>query len=322
MTADAGASPGQLGVAFTWHQLGWEELLALVSRAEALGYAAAYVDGDVSQIPSLGERDVLDGWTTTTALAQRTSRIALASIRLVHHWNAARLAQAIASFERITPRRQRVFLSIGAQRFDQRFGLPWLPAADRIAWLDETLCALRALWAGEEVTARGRFVVLERARVRPALLPPPPLEIAAAGRRLLELVAKHADAWNLNVAPLAAEVAAADARLAAACDAEGRDPARIARVLQIFTRPGLSPGDPALIADFRRLHPWFAGVSDAEISECALLGDAETCRARLAYMRREFRLDLPVVDLTGLPAPEALTALELLAPTAPAPVSR
>ena len=40
----------KLGVAFTWHSLAWEDLASLVERAEALGYAAAYVDGDVSML--------------------------------------------------------------------------------------------------------------------------------------------------------------------------------------------------------------------------------------------------------------------------------
>ncbi len=304
----------QLGVAFTWHQLRWEDLLALVQRAEALGYAAAYVDGDVSQIASLGERDVLDGWTLMTALAQRTSRIALASIRLVHYWNAARLAQSIATFERIAPRRQRVLISIGAQPADRSFGLPWPPVADRVAWLDETLTALRALWRGELVTARGRFVALEGARVRPALPAPPPIEIGAAGPRMLGLVAKHADAWNINVLPSVRRVATASAQLKAACKALGRDAGEIGRVMPIFTRPGLEPGDPALAAAFRRFHPWFADARDEEVEEAVLAGDAAACRARLARLRSDLRLHLPVADLTGLPPEQAGEALAALAP--------
>lgn len=314
---EARAEPNATAVAFTWHQLAYEDLLALVQRAEALGYAAAYIDGDVSQLASLGERDVLDGWTVITALAQRTARIQLASIRLVHYWNAARLAQSLATFERIAPGRLRAFLSIGAQLADQRFGLPWPRAADRIAWLDESLSAVRALWRGEEVSARGRFVSLDRARVRPALASPPPIEIAAARPRVLGLVAKHANAWNMNVPPLAECVSAASASLKAACTAAGRPPGEIARVLQIFARPGASPDDPGLRAGFRRFHPWFREVADADIARASLSGDTKACRAQLARMRREFELDLPVVDLTGLPATEAHTALESLAPTAP-----
>ncbi len=308
----AGTAP--LAAAFTWHQLPFEDLAALVQLAEELGYAAAYVDGDVSQLASLGERDVLDGWTVTTALAQRTRRIQLASIRLAHHWNAARLAQAFATFERIAPGRQRAFFGIGAQSADRAFGLPFPPAAERVAWLDETLGALRELWRGEPVARRGRFVSLDGARVRPALEAPPPVELAAAGPRGLALVAKHADVWNVNVPPLAERIAPAARRLEAACTERGRAPRTIARALQIFARPGLAPADPSLLAGFRRFHPWFADVSDVDVPRAVLCGGAAAARAQLERMRSDFGLELPIVDVTGLPAAEAAAALAALAP--------
>ena len=40
----------KLGVAFGWYAHPWETLLELVETAEALGYAAAFVDGDVSML--------------------------------------------------------------------------------------------------------------------------------------------------------------------------------------------------------------------------------------------------------------------------------
>ena len=58
----------KLAVALGWHALAFEELLDLVRRAESGGFAAVFVDGDVSQIPSRGEADLLDGWTVTAAL--------------------------------------------------------------------------------------------------------------------------------------------------------------------------------------------------------------------------------------------------------------
>ena len=39
-----------LGVYFGWHVHPYPELLALVRHAEALGYSAALVDGDVSKV--------------------------------------------------------------------------------------------------------------------------------------------------------------------------------------------------------------------------------------------------------------------------------
>ena len=122
----------KLGVAFGWHTLAWEELLDLTRRAEAAGFAAVYVDGDVTMLGARHEQDVLDGWTVTNALLARTSRIQLTSIRLVHHWNAARLAQAAATAERITPGRLRFFVSIGERPEDPRFGLREAAVPDRI----------------------------------------------------------------------------------------------------------------------------------------------------------------------------------------------
>jgi alkanesulfonate monooxygenase SsuD/methylene tetrahydromethanopterin reductase-like flavin-dependent oxidoreductase (luciferase family) len=193
------------GVAFAWHVHPWEALLDLVRRAEALGYAAAFVDGDVSMLGVRADADALDGWTVTTALLTRTRRIPIGSMRLVEHWNAARLAQAAATAERIAPGRLRFVIAIGDREIDARFGFPRLSPAERMAWLDETLTAVRALWRGEAVTLHGRYVELEGARVRPT---PPggriPIAIAARGPRMLELVAAHADVWDVNLPPVPA----------------------------------------------------------------------------------------------------------------------
>jgi alkanesulfonate monooxygenase SsuD/methylene tetrahydromethanopterin reductase-like flavin-dependent oxidoreductase (luciferase family) len=298
-----GPRPQPLAVNFAWHQLRFEELRDLVRHAEARGYAAAYVDGDVSVIPSLGERDVLDGFTVTTALLAATERITVTSIRLVHHWNAARLAQASATLERLFPGRTRLFVSIGGQKADRRFGLPLPPVADRIAWLDETLAAVRRLWRGEDVTCAGRFVVLAGARVRPALTAPPPIEVGARSPRLLRVAAGRADAWNVNLPPLAGRLAPVAAHAG-----------RLARTCQVFARPGEDPRDPALLAAYRRFNPWFAAVPDAELAEALLAGDPADCRRRLDALRGSLGLALPIVDLTGLSHDAARRALDALAP--------
>lgn len=295
-----------LGVALGWHCWPWQDLLALVRHAEALGYRCAWVDGDVSMLPSRGDGDVLDGWTATVALLAATERIEIGSIRLVHHWNAAKLAQAVATAERIAPGRVRFQISIGAHPLDASFGLPFPPPAERIAWLEEALVALRRLWAGETVTMAGRHVQLDGARVRP--LPRGgrlPIAVAGRGPRLLAAVAAHADHWDVNLPPIGARVHDAARQLEAACRARGREPAEIARSMWIFARPGADPADPALHAAFRRWNPWFADVPDAELHEAVLAGPAGDCRTRLAAIRRGLRIDLPVLDLAGLSRPEA-----------------
>lgn len=300
----------RLGVAFGWHSLAWEDLRLLVRGCEAQGFDTVYVDGDVSMLGARPEADALDGWSVTLALLAATSRIAIGSIRLVHHWNTARLAQAVATAERIYPGRLRFFTSIGERPEDPRFGLPQASPADRIAWLDESLDALRALWRGEEVTRRGRFVRLERARVRP--VPPGgalPIEVGARRPRLLRVVARHADVWNINLPAVAARVALASEALSAACAREGRDVKSIARRQLLYARVQSRPDPADALREFRRLNPWFADVPDAELLPGLCVGAAAECRARVQALASELALELPILDLTGTDRRSAETTL-------------
>ena len=308
----------KLGVAFGWYAHPWETLVELVETAEALGYAAAFVDGDVSMLGGSRKADVLDGWTLTTALLARTQQIQIGSMRLVHHWNAAHLAQAAASAERIAPGRLRFLISIGDRPHDERFGLQRPSANERVLWLDEMLTAVRSLWRGESVSMSGRFVTLDAARIQPA--PPAgriPISIAGRRPKLLELVAAHADTWEINLPPLPNRVAGASAELEDACQRCGRDASEIERSMWIFTRVQ-EPDDPARVFDeYRRLNPWFGELSDDECAAAMVVGSAERCRTRLAALADELNLDFPVIDLSGLDAAASRVALEEMAPKKP-----
>lgn len=299
------------GIALAWHALSWEQLLEIARLAEARGYPVLYHDGDVTQLGSDSERDVLHGWTVSNALIARTERIEIASIRLVQHWNAPHLAQAIATAERIAPGRLGVFASIGERPEDPAFGIPRMSTGERIALLDETLDAMRALWRGEEVTRDGRYVKLRRARVRP--VPPRPMPIELAGRRprLLRVIARHADIWNVNWPPIPERVAEAERHLALACQELGRDPRELTRRMWIFTRVR-EPDPPADRAEFRRLNPWFAELSDAEVDAGMVVGSPEACSERLAQIRSSLRIDQPIIDLSGADFASVRRAVESL----------
>ena len=303
----------KFGVALAWHALSWEELLEVTRLAEARGYDRLYHDGDISMLGSRSEADVLDGWTVSTALLARTQRIAISSIRLVAHWNAARLAQVAATAERLTPGRAGFFVSIGERPEDPRFGYPELPPGQRIAWLEETLDAVRALWRGEAVTRQGRFVSLEAARVRPR---PPggrlPVEIAGRGPRLLEVVARHADIWNVNLPAAPEAVRQAEAQLERACRRNGRDPNEIQRSQWIFTRVDPDAGPRDRLGEFRRLNPWFSELSDAAVLPGLVVGEASACAAKLLEIAEQLGIQRPVVDLSGADFESVRRTLEAL----------
>jgi alkanesulfonate monooxygenase SsuD/methylene tetrahydromethanopterin reductase-like flavin-dependent oxidoreductase (luciferase family) len=305
----------KLGVAFGWHTHSWETLVELVERAEELGYDAAFIDGDISMLGGSRNADVLEGWTATMALLARTRRIQIGSIRLVHHWNAARLAQAAATAERIAPGRLRFLISIGDRPNDERFGLQRPSASERVRWLDETLTAIRGLWRGESVTLRGRYVKLDGAKVQPS---PPggslPITVAGRGSMMLDVIAAHADLWEINLPPLPARVEAAATQLERACRIRKRDPSEIGRSMWIFTRVGKSFDPAAVLAEFRRLNPWFHWLSDQEAEAAAVFGGGDECRRRLEEISQTLRLDLTVIDLSGLDASASHRTLEGLAP--------
>ena len=248
-------------------------------------------------------------------LLARTRRIPIGSMRLVHHWNAARLAQAAATVERLAPGRLQFMISIGDRPHDERFGLQQPNARARIRWLDETLTAVSGLWRGETVTLDGEFVQLDGATVQPT---PPfgriPISVAGRGPRLLEVISAHADCWEINLPPLHDRVAAATEQLEHACRSRGRDPNEISRSMWIFTRVDETPDRTAIVAEFKRLNPWFHELSEAEIHAAAVVGSAEQCRVRLEEITEELALDLTVIDLSGLDAAASFRTLEGLAP--------
>lgn len=302
----------RLGIALAWHHLTWPQLVGAVRLAEDLGFQAALIDGDVTQLASRGDHTILEGWTATASLLAKTNRIEIGSIRLVHHWNAARLAQAVATLDHIEPNRLRFIVSIGGQPADRRFGFPTKSPSERIQWLDETLTVARKLWNGELVDFQGRFVQLSGAKVRPA-----PgnisIQIAARSRRLLELVARHGDRWDINLPPLSGRVQIAEQHLAAACKPLGRNPSSIKRSMWLFTRVGAKATDSTIQKEYRRLNPWFSDIADNELPKAIIAGSPEECVEQIRTITSQFHLDLPIVDFSGLTAEDLRHQLKSLA---------
>ena len=295
----AGVAP--LGVALTAHWLPLDAALRLVARADALGYAQVLVDGDAALLPR--GRPVYDATALAAAALLATRRIRVGAIHLSHFWNPVLLARSLATLQALGSGRAVGLFGVGAGFATAPMGLPQPDAGERIARLDEMLGQVRALLAGEPVTRTGRFASLENA----AITPPPqpvPLAVAAASPRALELVRRHADVWDANVPPLRA-------RFTPLREALGR---ALPTWLWVFARPGASRDDA--LRDYRRHVPWFHELPDDQAADAILWGEPPRCRERLARMRSELGITLPIVDLAGLREPDAARALEALAPEA------
>ena len=177
-----------------------------------------------------------EGVATMAALAASTTRVRVGCLVFcVGYRNPGVLCKAAVTIDHLSG--GRVELGLGAgwnEREFQAFGMPFLPIKDRLDQLEETAIVLRRLFDGERVTLHGKQI-----RVTDALCDPRPVQprlrlwIGGQGeKRLLRIVARHADGWNVPF--LAPEVfAQRAATLDDWCDREGRDHRAITRTINV-----------------------------------------------------------------------------------------
>jgi probable non-F420 flavinoid oxidoreductase len=116
-------------------------------------------------------------------------------------YHPAIIAQAAATLTEMFPGRLWIALGTGEASNEHITGAPWPPKAERNARLRECVDVMRALFAGEEVTHRGR-VVVDRARLWTLPEQPPPL----IGAAVSEATAHWAGAWADGLATVNAPV--------------------------------------------------------------------------------------------------------------------
>lgn len=144
----------------------------------------------------------LEGWVTTTALAQATERIrvgVLVTGNVYRH--PAVLANMAASLDVISG--GRLELGFGAGWNEQEceaYGIELPPLKERFDRFDEAVEVILKLLTETEANFSGHHYQLRNARCEPKPLqsPHPPLVIGGTGeRRTLRTVARFADHWNL-----------------------------------------------------------------------------------------------------------------------------
>jgi alkanesulfonate monooxygenase SsuD/methylene tetrahydromethanopterin reductase-like flavin-dependent oxidoreductase (luciferase family) len=173
--------------------------------------------------------------------------------------------------------------------------------------LEEALGVLDALLTGAETPASfsGRFFSADQAPVVPGPVqrPRPPLWVGGSGDRLLGVVARAADGWNLcwSVTPEAYRERMAV--LAAACQRAGRRPADVRRSLGLNTLIGRDADD--LVERWGRLRAHTPpGVLDrVELRDWAasrLVGTPDEVVAQLRGWE-ELGVEQVVASFSGLP---------------------
>ena len=227
----------------TDQNLPWPVLVERWQYFEALGFDSVW-DCDHYIQPSRPTGPYFEGWTLLAGLAARTERIrvgVLVSSNTFRH--PALLAKEAVTVDHIS--NGRLELGLGAGWYvpeHEKFGLDFPPPAELVGRFREAVEIVDGLLRNEVTSYQGRYYQLREAPFRPGPVqrPRPPLTIGAKGPRMLEIVARHADAWNSS--GTVEEVRTRNQLLDETCAAIGRDPGEIVRSL--YGWAAIMPDDP------------------------------------------------------------------------------
>lgn len=180
---------------------GWEATRLTVQEAEKLGYESVWLADHL-----MGDRPVLESWTTLSALSSLTTRIRLGTMVLCNSFrNPALLAKMAATLDNVS--RGRLELGIGAGWKEDEYvgyGYDFPSPATRVHQLKDTLIILDKMWNKSPASYQGKRFRINQAYCEPKPIQKPriPITVGGTGEQLmLKLVARYADRSNWWVGP-------------------------------------------------------------------------------------------------------------------------
>jgi len=183
----------------------------------------------------------LEGWTLLTALAARTERLRIGAMVLGNTYrHPAVLANMGATLDIISNGRLDMGIGAGWNELEHTaYGIPLYTTGERIRRLGEACEVMRLMWTEEAPDFDGRYYQLRGARCepKPVQQPYPPFVIGGSGEKLtLRIVAQYAAVWNFSGGSVE-EFQRKSGILDEHCAAVARDPATIARSVQLLMDP-------------------------------------------------------------------------------------
>ena len=214
----------------------WDQLVAEVRHAEDTRWDGVYLaDHFMGDGGGFGSPEVpnLESTAALSALGALTTRLRVGPLVLGNTYrHPAVVANWAATLDHVTGGRLVLGLGAGWQQNEhEQYGITLPPPGERLRRLDEACTVIRSLLAEPTTTFEGRHYELRDALCEPKPVQQRlPLLIGGKGDRMLGLVARHADEWNMWGLP--DTIAERAAVLERHCESIERDPATIRRSTQ------------------------------------------------------------------------------------------
>jgi F420-dependent oxidoreductase-like protein len=289
----------------------WPQWVALARACEEHGIPALFRSDHHLGFDAGGGS--LDAWATIAALGTVTSTLRLGTlVSPVTFRHPSTLAKLATAADHISGGRVDVGLGAGwHEREHAAYGFDFPPLGERMERLAEHLEILHGHWADGPFDFAGRHYRIEDldAQPKPVQRPHPPVLMGGdAGPRAARLAARWADEYNTVYATVD-EVRERRAKIAAACEAAGREPIPFSLMTGVLVaesrdalrdrgqglakRAGTDPDPDAL----REAEPaWIVGTLDEAAAQLEALRDAGVQRVMLQHLVHD---ELDTVRLIG-----------------------
>ena len=173
-----------------------EVMVERARAAEAAGFTGIALMDHLAP-PMAEDQPMLEAMPMATWLAARTERLVVGHLVLCDRFREpAVLAKQAVTIDHLSG--GRFELGIGSGSVPQElstFGLGDDPR--RVSRLEETLEVVTRLWTGEPVDFDGTFFTLKQAQQLPKPTAKVPIVIGGVRPRMMKLVERYADWWNL-----------------------------------------------------------------------------------------------------------------------------
>ena len=250
--------------------LTYAEQLAVVQRAESLGFESFFRSDHYQSFPGPSGEPTTDAWAVLAGFARETSTIGLGTlVSPVTFRSVGNLAKVVTTVDEMSGGRIEFGLGAGWNEPEHRqLGLPFPEIKERGDLMEEHFAVLHGLWGEPDGWSfDGAHVRIEDATFHPKPISRPGRSTFPNGAsrprlltggegspRSMRIAARWCDEFNLSSASPEKAITRF-AELRAACEAIGRDPATMGRSVMagvVIGRDGaeLSRRKAALIAAF------------------------------------------------------------------------
>jgi alkanesulfonate monooxygenase SsuD/methylene tetrahydromethanopterin reductase-like flavin-dependent oxidoreductase (luciferase family) len=199
----------KLGLSVFPQGAAWESVASTAQHADALGYDSLWAWDHLLGIGRDGEQPVFEAWATVTSWATMTSHATVGLLVCANTFrNPGLVAKSAVTVDHISGGRFVLGLGAGYRELEHRvhgidFGSGF---TDRLAWLQESVDAIRALLSGETVTSPlgGHYRLAEAAQLPLPIRGPGTVPILIPGggeRKTLYVLARSGDMWHVRGDP-------------------------------------------------------------------------------------------------------------------------